>query len=98
MKFIEWLAALKWIFRSADGWQAYQRCIEASYLEHRLHVIEHNEGVERAHAQCRVTSMGLAKLSELLRTDPTAPLADVPRSGRSSRRSRNRPAESWRTV
>ena len=97
-KFMDWLAAMKWIFRGADGWQSYQQRIEAGHLEHRLNVIEHKEGFERAHAQVRVTSRGLAKLSELLRTDPTAPLADATRAGRSSRRSRNKPSENWRTV
>ncbi len=79
MKFIDRLADLKWIFRGADGWQAFQNRIEAGHLEHRLHVVTHDAGLERAHAQVRVTVRGLAKLAELLQADPGTPLTDIAR-------------------
>lgn len=72
MQFIDRLAEMKWIFRGADGWQAYQNRIEAGHLEHRLHVVTHDAGLERAHAQARVTVLGMAKLAELLKADPDA--------------------------
>ncbi len=86
MRFIDWLARMKWLFRGANGWEAFQHRIEAGYLEHRFHVVKHGEGFDRAHAQVRVTVRGLAKLAELLRTEFDAPTADVGRAPRRQRR------------
>ena len=62
------LSEWKWIYRrvGAAGWGGYQDRIHSGHLEHRVTVVDRQDGSEKAVAQVLVTPKGLAKLAELL--------------------------------
>jgi len=67
------LSANKWIYRRAGGssWIGYQDKIQQGLLEHKV-TIQIVEGVERMREQVRVTTKGIAKLSNMLGLEQAA--------------------------
>lgn len=62
------LQADKWIYRrqGSGTFTAYQDKIQQGLLEHKVTVVTRSDGSEKTTEQVRITSKGIAKLSELL--------------------------------
>lgn len=62
-----WLTGNKWIYRRMGGhWCGYQDKIQQGLLEHKVVTISQSDGTDRMTEQVRVTSKGIARISELL--------------------------------
>lgn len=67
-KLFKWLSENGWIYRRTGGknWIAYQNKIQTGLLEHKVTTaIDDATGEERVFEQVKVTSRGIAKLSEM---------------------------------
>lgn len=62
------LQADKWIYRrqGSGTFTAYQDKIQQGLLEHKVTVVTRSDGSEKTTEQVRITSKGIAKLSEML--------------------------------
>lgn len=66
-----WLSAHQWIYQRPghSGWIAYQVRIQSGDLEHKVTVVQRSDGSDKVVEQVRVTSKGLARLAQALRSD-----------------------------
>lgn len=65
--FIACLSVEKWIYkRLGTSWIAYQDKIQQGLLEHKVTVVQRDDGSEKSVHQVRVTPKGIARLSKLL--------------------------------
>ncbi|MCM1128995.1 MAG: phage antirepressor KilAC domain-containing protein [Alistipes senegalensis] len=65
--FFAWLSANGWIYRRlGTNWIAYQEKIQQGLLEHKVTIVQRDDGSEKSVHQVRVTPKGIAKLSRLL--------------------------------
>lgn len=62
-----WLSQNRWIYRRTGNvtWTAYQSRIEQGYLEHKVTVVEKDDGTDKTIEQVRVTAKGLTRLAAL---------------------------------
>lgn len=62
-----WLNANGWIYRrvGAKAWSAYQDKINTGLMEHKVTVVEREDGTEKMVHQARVTPKGLTKLAKI---------------------------------
>jgi len=63
-----WLTSHKWIYRrmGSSTWIGYQEKIQTGYLEHKITTYSTSDGTEKITEQVRITSKGMARISELL--------------------------------
>lgn len=63
-----WLTSHKWIYRrmGTSTWIGYQEKIQTGYLEHKITTYSTSDGTEKMTEQVRITSKGMARISELL--------------------------------
>lgn len=66
-----WLQAHGWIYRRLGNspWLGYQDKVQIGYLEHKVTTVSRSDGSDKVVEQVRVTSKGLARLAQALRTD-----------------------------
>lgn len=65
--FIACLSAERWIYkRLGTSWIAYQDKIQQGLLEHKVTVVQRDDGTEKSVHQVRVTPKGIARLSKLM--------------------------------
>jgi anti-repressor protein len=73
----DFLAQHGWIYRRVGSgrWVGYQAKVAAGFLEHRIQIIQRQDGTDKPIEQVLITSRGLAKLSELLNATSDTPAA-----------------------
>lgn len=66
-----WLSAHQWIYQRPghSGWIAYQMRIQSGDLEHKVTLVQRSDGSDKVVEQVRVTSKGLSRLAQALRSD-----------------------------
>lgn len=65
--FIACLSAERWIYkRLGTSWIAYQNKVQQGLLEHKVTVVQRDDGTEKSVHQVRVTPKGIARLSKLM--------------------------------
>lgn len=71
--FIQILYEKHWIYRRplGAGWLAYSDKLQAGVMEHKITTGQKADGSEWANTQPRITARGLAKLAQLLGSNPT---------------------------
>lgn len=63
--FLLWMQSHNWIYkRFGTSWIAYADKLKAGYLEHKVQTVQRNDGSEKVVEQCRVTPLGLTRLSK----------------------------------
>ena len=63
----DWLNSNKWVYRRMGGhWCGYQDKIQQGLLEHKVVTISQSDGTDRMTEQVRITSKGIARISQLL--------------------------------